>query len=73
MNLSTPFKSRRDAMTACSMVFEVLYLFKHSLSGDDGDVFRVTADRLGLSATDILLFSGVSVVFSVTICSPTGL
>jgi len=51
------------------MVFEVLYLFKRSLSGDEGDV----ADRLGLGATDILLFSGFSVVFSVTICSPTGL
>lgn len=45
-------------MAACSVVFEVLYVFKHSLAGDDGYVFRVTSDRLGLSATDILLFSG---------------
>lgn len=58
MNLSTPFKSRCDATAACSVVFEVLYLFKHSLSGDDGYVFRVTSDRLALRATDILLFSG---------------
>lgn len=74
--VGSPFKSRSDVAAACSIVFEVLYLFKYSwLSVVWGwlvlylvciEAWPLVLPRIN---GDIFLFS---VVFSVTICSPTG-